>query len=236
MRLSEKITLITGAAQGIGRATAELFVREGAIVYSADLRASEIAGTRALSLDVTDLGAWERAVAKIIDEHGRIDGLVNNAGAVGSYAGIDEIEPDDWHAVIALNQTAVFYGMRTVIPHMRDRGGSIVNVSSIWGIVGAPGVSAYQASKGAVRLMSKNAAMTYAERAVRVNSLHPGIVDTPMIAAQDAGVTAAVVEATPLKRLGRPREIAAGVLFLISDESSFMTGSELVIDGGYTAQ
>jgi NAD(P)-dependent dehydrogenase (short-subunit alcohol dehydrogenase family) len=236
MRLADKVTIVTGAAKGIGRATAEAFAREGAIVYAADLEPSPSARVRQLRLDVTRLSEWERAVETIVAEHGRIDGLVNNAGTVRSYAGVVDIDLEDWNAVISLNQTAVFYGMRTVIPAMYANGGSVVNVSSIWGIVGAAGVAAYQASKGAVRLMSKNAAMTYATQGVRVNSLHPGIIDTPMITAQDAQVTGAVVDATPMGRLGRPDELANGALFLISDESSFMTGAELVIDGGYTAQ
>ena len=239
MRLQGKVAIVTGAARGIGLATAELFAEEGATVWGADLDwpAPPPAGVRALDLDVRSLEAWERAVAQVVRESGRLDVLVNNAGTVRSYAGIAEVSVEDWEAVIALNQTAVFYGMRTAIPAMlAGGGGSIVNVSSIWGIVGAAGVAAYQASKGAVRTMSKNAAMTYATQGIRVNSLHPGIVATPMIAAQDDAITAAVVEATPMKRLAQPRELAAGALFLASDESSYMTGAELVIDGGYTAQ
>jgi NAD(P)-dependent dehydrogenase (short-subunit alcohol dehydrogenase family) len=242
-RLDAKVAIVTGGARGIGLACVELFAEEGATVIAADLEPAasptEVAGAGSIAphaLDVTSDAQWQSLVREVVERHGRIDVLVNNAGTVGSYDGIAEIDPEVWHRVVALNQTGPFLGMRHTIPVMRaQRSGSIVNVSSIWGIVGAAGVSAYQASKGAVRLMSKNAALTYVGDGLRVNSLHPGIIDTPMIAAQDADITAAVVEATPMKRLGRPREIAAGALFLASDESSYVTGAELVIDGGYTA-
>lgn len=238
MRLANKVAIVTGGSRGIGRAIAELFAAEGASVIVGDLDVSdgfEDQTITARRLDVTDENSWRELVDEVVGSHGRIDVLVNNAGGVGSYEPIDAIALDDWHRIIALNQTGPFLGMRAVIPHMRRAGkGSIINVSSIWGISGAAGVAAYTASKGAVRLMSKNAALSYVGDGIRVNSLHPGIIDTPMIAAQDSGITAAVVAATPMKRLGRPLEIATGALFLASDESSYMTGAELVIDGGYT--
>lgn len=238
MRLEGKIAIVTGGGRGIGRAIAELFAAEGATVVVGDVSECEpFASDRisVASLDVTQEQSWVEVVDATLLAHRRIDILVNNAGGVGSYEPIDSIPLEDWFRIIELNQTGPFLGMRTVIPHMRDAGtGSIVNVSSIWGIAGAAGVAAYTASKGALRLMSKNAALSYVDSGIRVNSLHPGIVETPMIAAQDAGITAAVVAATPMRRLGRPEEIAYGALFLASDESSFMTGAELVIDGGYT--
>ena len=238
MRLANEVAIVTGGSRGIGRAIAELFAAEGASVIVGDLDVSdgfEDQTITARRLDVTDENSWRELVDEVVGSHGRIDVLVNNAGGVGSYEPIDAIALDDWHRIIALNQTGPFLGMRAVIPHMRRAGrGSIINVSSIWGISGAAGVAAYTASKGAVRLMSKNAALSYVGDGIRVNSLHPGIIDTPMIAAQDSGITAAVVAATPMKRLGRPLEIATGALFLASDESSYMTGAELVIDGGYT--
>lgn len=240
MRLAGKVALVTGAAQGIGRGCAEAMAAEGATVIAADLEPAAEAlgeGIDQRQLDATSLAQWDQLVGAIEREHGQLDALVNNAGMVGSYDTLDVIPLDTWDEVIALNQTGPFYGMRTAVPAMRRAGGgSIVNISSIWGIAGAAGVAAYQASKGAVRLMSKNAALSFAADGIRVNSVHPGIIDTPLIAAQDAEMTAAVVGATPLGRLGTPAEIAAGVVFLASDESSFVTGSELVIDGGYTTQ
>ena len=238
MRLSGKVAIVSGGAQGIGRATAELFAAEGCVVFAGDIAQPEPfeGDVTAVDLDVRNEASWREVVEGVVDQHGRVDALVNNAGAVGSYEPIDSIDLDDWHAIIDLNLTGSFLGVRTVVPHMKSAGGgSIVNVSSIWGIAGAAGVAAYTASKGAVRSMSKNAALSYVDDGIRVNSLHPGIIATPMIAAQDVSITAAVVDATPMKRLGQPIEIAYGALFLVSDESSFMTGSELVIDGGYTA-
>jgi 3alpha(or 20beta)-hydroxysteroid dehydrogenase len=238
MRLDGKIAIVTGGGRGIGRATAELFASEGATVVVGDVDVSapfDSARVIAEQLDVTDEQSWQRLVAGVIELEGRIDVLLNNAGGVGSYEPIDTIALDDWRRIIDLNQTGTFLGMRTVVPHMRRAGqGSIINVSSIWGLAGAIGVAAYTASKGAVTQMSKNAALSYVGDGIRVNSLHPGIIETPMIAAQDEEITAAVVAATPMKRLGRAIEIAYGALFLASDESSFMTGAQLVIDGGYT--
>jgi len=238
MRLKGKVALITGGARGIGRATVELFAREGAKVHVGDLdfpAPFEGKGIVTHKLDVTSADQWKAVGDAVIKAEGKIDILFNNAGTVKSYAGIAEISIEDWDRVIAINQTGPFLGMRTVIPHMKKSGGgSIINTSSIWGKVGAGGVSAYTASKAAVSHMSKNAALTYVGDNIRVNSLHPGIIDTPMIAAQDKAITDAIVAITPMKRLGRPEEIANGALFLASDESSYMTGAELVIDGGYT--
>ena len=238
MRLAGKVALITGGAKGIGRAAVELFAKEGAKVHVGDLAFPEPFDDPNIvshHLDVTDLNNWEAVVDKVIALDGRIDVLFNNAGTVLSYEGLASIDLEDWNKVISINQTGPFYGMRTVIPHMQKAGGgSIINTSSIWGKVGAAGVSAYTASKAAVSHMSKNAALTYVGDNIRVNSLHPGIIDTPMIAAQDAAITKMIVDITPMKRLGKPIEIAYGALFLASDESSYMTGAELVIDGGYT--
>lgn len=237
-RLVDKVVLVTGGGMGIGRAIAELFADEGAIVIVGDVAQPEPfqhANVFAKQLDVSKLEQWQRLVEEVVEKYGNIDVLVNNAGLVGSYLPIDEIPLEDWNRVIDINQNGVFYGMRTVIPVMKKQHtGSIVNVSSIWGIVGASGVSAYQASKAAVRMMSKNAALSYVRDGIRVNSLHPGLVETPMIARQDSETTAAVVSATPMGRAANPKEIAYAALFLASDEASFITGAELTVDGGYT--
>ncbi|MFH9009698.1 SDR family NAD(P)-dependent oxidoreductase [Streptomyces afghaniensis] len=186
MRLERKIAVISGAAAGIGKATAERFAAEGAQVYAADFAHTSPYDEGTLHhrpLDVRELASWERLAAEVADA-GDADILVNNADTVGTYAGITDIDLKDWDNIIAVNQTGVFYGMRTFIPQMTKTGGSVVNVSSIWGAVGAAGVAAYTASKGAVTQMTKNAALTYAGQRVRVNSVHPGLIATPMIDGQ----------------------------------------------------
>jgi NAD(P)-dependent dehydrogenase (short-subunit alcohol dehydrogenase family) len=237
MRLQDKVAVVTGAHGGIGLATAEAFARQGAVVYAGDIafkEATDAGGIRQRYLDVSDLDSWTALAEEITAAFGGVDVLVNNAGLVGSYESITDVEVQRWHEIVAINQTGVFYGMRSVIPLMRARGGSIINVSSIWGLVGAAGVAAYQASKGAVTLMSKNAALTYASAGIRVNSVHPGLITTPMTDAQDPAISEALVTTTPLGRAGRPEEVANGILFLASDEASYITGSQLVIDGGFT--
>ncbi len=172
----------------------------------------------------------------MLERHGHVDVLVNNAGII-AYDPLHELSMADWQAVVATNQTGVWLGMREVVPHMITQGGgSIVNISSIWGSAAVGGAHAYHATKGAVRNMSKNAAITYAPQNIRVNSLHPGFIGTPLTDAQAPEVNEYVVSQTPMGRAGTPEEIAAGVVFLASDEASFVTGSELVIDGGYLAQ
>lgn len=239
MRLQGKTAIITGGARGIGRASAELFAEEGARVIVADLSLPEPFEHPSIDFvehDVTQEASWSALVDGAIAAHGKIDILFNNAGIVGSYDPVHSISLQDWKRVFDVNINGAFYGVRAVVPHMRQSGGgSIVNTSSIWGIAGAAGVAAYTAAKGAVRLFSKNVALSYVADGIRSNSLHPGIIDTPLIAAQDVEITQGVVNVTPMKRLGSAREIAYGALFLASDESSYMTGAELVIDGGYTA-
>src|SRR4051794_31951780 len=172
-RMQGKLVIVTGGSRGIGRASAELFAEEGATVVVADISEPEAFRTPAISfsrLDVTSEDEWRGLVDSVLAKHGHIDVLMNNAGTVGSYESIDTIAIDDWERVVALNQTGPFLGMRTVIPAMRaNGGGTIVNVSSMWGIVSTPGVAAYTASKGAVRLMSKNAALSFVGDGIRVN-------------------------------------------------------------------
>lgn len=239
MRLKGKVALVTGTSRGIGLAVAELFAEEGATVFAGsssnpkDVYSDGVVG---VELDVANESNWKRVVADIMDQHGRIDVLVNNAGII-VYDTVDALSTEDWTHVVNVNQSSVFFGMREVIPIMqKQKAGSIVNVSSIWGNAAVAGGHVYHATKGAVAMMSKNAAITYVKDGIRVNSIHPGFIDTPLTQAQDPDVNAWVVSMTPMGRAGTPREIANGCLFLASDESSFMTGSELVIDGGYLAQ
>ncbi len=243
MRLQGKVAIVTGGAHGMGEAEARLFAKEGAQVVVADILAADAeevaadiraAGGEAIAaaIDVTREADWKALIGKSLAAHGRLDILVNNAGISGSSVG-DPDGLDGWDRIIAVNQTSVFLGTKLAAEHMvRNRGGSIVNISSIMGFVGgAGGHPAYCASKGAVRIYTKAAAVRYGPQGVRVNGYMP-----PMLNATNAGERADKIEATPLRRLGEPIEVAYGVLFLASDEASFITGTELVIDGGYIAQ
>jgi NAD(P)-dependent dehydrogenase (short-subunit alcohol dehydrogenase family) len=237
-RLEGKTAVVTGAGRGIGKAIAESFSREGARVLATG-RGAEGSLEGDLEwhqLDVSREEDWKRVISEAQDRFGGVDVLVNNAGII-TYDLPHEVTLEDWSRVVAVNQTGVWLGMRAVVPWMLENGGgSIINVSSIWGNAAVVGAHAYHATKGAVRNMSKNAAITYAKDNIRVNSLHPGFIVTPLTEAQDPDINAYVVGQTPMGRAGRPEEIAQGAIFLASDESSFVTGSELVIDGGYLAQ
>lgn len=246
-RLDGKVALVSGAARGMGECEARLFVREGAKVVlgdvldefgqqvAADLTRQGGAATY-VHLDVTAESQWQQAVATAERLYGKLDILVNNAGIV-RMAPLDETSLDAWNEVININQTGVFLGMKHAIPAMRRAGGgSIINISSVAGLVGLPNIPAYQASKGAVRLLTKNAAVQYAKDKIRVNSIHPGRIETPMTANLTPERRAMVLDLTPLGRDGKPEEVAYGVLYLACDESSFVTGAELVIDGGFTAR
>lgn len=239
MRLKEKVALVTGAASGIGHAVAELFFKEGAIVIASDIASPHTphsAGIEVITQDVTSEAEWTKAVGDIVKKHGRLDVLINNAGII-AYEPLHELEMKNWLKMIAVDQTGVFLGMREAIRVMRkQKSGSIVNISSIWGSAAVAGAHSYHAAKGAVRNMSKNAAMTYVADGIRVNSVHPGFIDTPLTQAQAPDLNESVIAATPMKRAGKPIEIAQGCLFLASDEASYITGTELVIDGGYLAQ
>ncbi|MFT3796024.1 SDR family NAD(P)-dependent oxidoreductase [Flavobacterium sp.] len=236
--LKNKIAIVTGANQGIGLAIVKKFVAEGAKVYAFDIKETADYGENVtfLQVDVAQEAQWRAAVAKVIAENGRIDVLANNAGLI-DYTPIHELELENWDRLVAVDQTGVFLGMKHVIPHMMKEGkGSIINTSSIWGLVGASGVAAYNAAKAAVVGLSKNAAVTYATQGVRVNSVMPGFISTPLTDSQDAELNQWVIDQTPMKRAGKPEEIANGVAFLASDEASYITGLDLIIDGGYTAQ
>lgn len=239
-RLAGKVALITGAARGMGHATAELFASEGARVVAGDIRPPEPGYTsdaiEAVDLDVTKEEDWARVVAAVVDRYGRLDILVNNAGII-AYEPIEELTLDAWHRIIAVDQTGVFLGMRAVIPAMKaSGGGSIINLSSIWGSVAVAGAHAYHATKGAVRNMTKNVALTHVADGIRVNSVHPGYIDTPLTQVQPQEVNDLMIATTPMHRCGQPIEVAYGCLYLASDESGYVTGTELVIDGGYLAQ
>jgi NAD(P)-dependent dehydrogenase (short-subunit alcohol dehydrogenase family) len=237
MRLRGKSAIVTGAAAGIGRAVADAFAAEGAITLVTDVVEPAqplLEGQHFQRLDVSDPAQWTAAVGLLTRIAGPVGVLVNNA-AIISYQSIHEIVLEDWLRSLAVNQTGPMLGMREVIPAMRAAGGgSIINITSAWSMVAAPGVAAYHATKGALRMMTKNAAVTYAPDRIRVNAIVPGIVRTPLTDKQPA-VTAAVVGQTPLG-LAEPHEIASGAVFLASDESSAVTGSDFLMDGGYTTR
>ena len=250
MRLEGKVAIISGGARGMGAAEAKLFAREGAKVIICDVLEDEGRQTEAeinevggdavfVKLDVTSQDEWENAVNTAIERFGKLDILVNNAGIIVQST-IEDMTVELWDKVMDVNAKGVFLGTKTAIPHMKEAGGgSIVNISSISGIVGQDNVNAgYNASKGAVRIFTKAAAVQYAKENIRVNSIHPGPIATPMTAAGRAAPerVALTAERTPLGRYGEPEEVANAVLFLASDEASYVTGSEIVVDGGYTAQ
>ena len=248
MRLEGKVALVTGGASGIGAEVARFLAREGAKVLVADIAerqgeavAAEIrqAGGEAsfVRLDVTQEEAWIRAIEEAETRYGKLNVLVNNAG-ITERRTIENASLESWHKVMEVNATGVFLGTKHAIPAMRRAGGgSIVNISSAHAIVGDVGHPAYFASKAAVRLLTKATAIQHAKDNIRANSVHPGFVETPMTAEFHASGAREIREAkTPLGRLAVPADIAWGVLFLASDESAYMTGSELVIDGGVTAQ
>ncbi|HAN72096.1 MAG TPA: oxidoreductase [Actinobacteria bacterium] len=237
-RLEGKVAIVTGAARGIGYAVAQLFADHGATVVATgpQQRDPYRGPVHFEELEVSDPAAWSRVVESTVDRFGAVDVLVNNAGII-VYEPVHELTQEGWDRVVAVNQTGTWLGMKAVIPHMLNQGGgSIINISSIWGNVAVAGAHAYHATKGAVRNMSKNVAITFAEQGIRCNSVHPGFIDTPLTQSQDPDINAWVVSATPMKRAGLPVEIAYGCLYLASDEAKFVTGSELVIDGGYLAQ
>jgi len=241
-RLDGKVALITGAARGQGEAEARLFVAEGARVVLGDVRdelgekvaASLGAAARYVRLDVSQEALWQRAVALAESEYGRLDVLVNNAGIVGEFGPTERCTLESYQKTIAVNQIGAFLGMKTAIPALRRAGGgSIVNVCSVAGLYGIPGFVAYGASKWALRGMTKLVAFEVGKDNIRVNALHPGSVETPMMPASLD--RAKVTRGQAMERVAQPEEIAAAALFLASDESSFVTGADLVADAGLSA-
>lgn len=247
-RLAGKVALITGATGGIGGATAELFARAGAqlVVTDRDGEAAEALAERlraddadviGAELDVSSAEQWTRVIESTRRRFGGLDILINVAGVV-DWAGVEDAEQESWDRVIAVNQTGTWLGMKAAMPLLRASGAaSIVNTSSVLGLIGSGGAAAYHASKGAVRLLTKTAAVEYATRGVRVNSVHPGVVATPMIQQilDEQGDQQPDIVRTPMRRPGLASEIASAMLFLASAESSYVTGAELVVDGGLTA-
>jgi cyclopentanol dehydrogenase len=247
-RLKSKVALISGGARGQGASEARIFVDEGASVVIGDVLDSDAAALAeeinrkaghkaavAIRLDVTRAADWRAAVETATREFGGLDILINNAGIL-NVKGIVETSEEEWDAIVSVNQKGVWLGMKAAVPALRRRGGgSIVNISSIYGLIGSAGSAAYHGSKGAVRLLTKAAAVQYAPDNIRVNSVHPGVIKTPMVDIFADQELAAIANLAPMKRAGTPEEVAWVVLFLATEEASFVTGAEYVVDGGYTA-
>jgi 3alpha(or 20beta)-hydroxysteroid dehydrogenase len=238
-QLDGKVALVTGGARGQGAAEGELFAAEGATVVLADVfdeqgeqTAGGIAGADYRHLDVSSEAEWDAVVAEVVGRHGRLDVLVNNAGILTAHKLVN-VTMDEWQRTIAVNQTGVFLGMRAGARAMLDagNGGSIINISSVAGLVGIYGSTSYSATKWAVRGMTKVAAKELGPKGIRVNSIHPGYIETDML--DDVGDDREkMARSVPLKRTGQPLDIARVALFLASDASSYITGQELVVDGG----
>ncbi|MCB5272090.1 MAG: glucose 1-dehydrogenase [Candidatus Cloacimonetes bacterium] len=245
-RLDNKVALITGAAKGMGKAEAQLFAQEGAKLILTDLDMENLdklerelseAGVQVLAIrhDVASEEDWTMVAKEAEKVFGKVDILVNNAGILDP-DGIEDTTLEKWNRIIGVNQTGTWLGMKHIVPLMRKAGGgSIVNISSIYGLIGSGTSAAYQASKGAVRILSKTAAMEYAAEHIRVNTIFPGAINTPMVSESfSEEVLQELLAPVPMKRIGKPIEVAYGALFLASIESSYITGAELVIDGGWT--
>ena len=240
--LEDKVAIITGGSSGIGRATAAEFLAEGATVVIADIdedrgtaAAAEL-GCEFVRTDVTEYEQVESVVESTVETHGRLDVMVNNAG-IGSETSIREMDIEEWHRVVAVDLDGVMYGMKAALPHLDDSDGCIVNTASIYGLVGGKGAASYSAAKGAVVNLTQQVAIDYADEGVRVNSVCPGFVDTPMTEALlESERFYKFLEAnTPMDRPARPEEIAPVIAFLASEKASYMTGANVPVDGGWTA-
>jgi NAD(P)-dependent dehydrogenase (short-subunit alcohol dehydrogenase family) len=247
MRLENKVALITGAGGGMGAEGARLFAKEGACVVVADVleqQAEAVAndirssGARAhaIALDVTKEASWQAAIASTVDQFGGLTILVNNAGVVGPLDSAENLNVEAWDQLMDVNAKGTFLGVKYALPQMlHAKGGSVVNISSVSGFIGQAGIHpGYNASKGALRILTKSFAVKYAHENIRFNSVHPGIM--PPMRDQLPALEQRVQAVVPMRRVGRLEEVAQAVLFLASDESSYITGTELVVDGGYLAQ
>jgi len=239
-KLDGRVAIVTGGARGQGAAEGKLFVEEGATVFVTDVLADDGAKTAAeigatfVEHDVTDPAQWSALVDRVVGEHGRLDVLINNAGIL-RWQRMLATPLESWNEVIAVNQTGVFLGMQAVAPQMITQGsGAIVNISSVGGLRGASACFAYATTKWAVRGMTKGAAIELGPHGIKVNSIHPGIIDTPMMGGHDLDGLAATI-GVPLQRPAQPEEVAKLALWLASDDNSYSTGAEFVIDGGQTA-
>lgn len=246
-RLEGKVAIITGGASGIGEAHAHLYASEGAKVVITDVQ--EDLGEKVVSAikseggdaifirqDVTSESDWANVAKTTVEEYGAITTLVNNAG-VGNFTGVEEETLEGFNRVVAICQTGVWLGMKACMPALKKSGnGAIVNISSLFGIIGTPSMISYHGAKGAVRLMTKSAGLEYAQQGVRVNSVHPGIIETPLAKTMGDEQMQAIIASTPMARVGRPIDIATMSLFLCTDEAAFITGAEFVVDGGWGAQ
>lgn len=254
-RLKDKVIIVTGGSLGIGKSACQVMAREGAHIAITDILdddgrklmeeiVSDGNSAQFWHLDVSDEEEVKKVFSEVKEKYGKIDVLVNNAGISGMNKPTDQISLEDWQKVMDINVNGVFLCTKHVIPYMRANGsGSIINLSSIYGIIGAADIPAYHASKGAVRLMTKNDALIYAKENIRVNSVHPAFIWTPLVEAMAResekgveGFRSEIESLHPVGHVGEPEDVAWGIVYLASDEAKFLTGSELVIDGGYTCQ